>query len=266
MTTSSRPFQGAIFDVDGVLVASPHERAWREALSELMAGEWSDLAARIGFRPECFTTTVYQTVVAGKPRLDGARAALVHFGVPDAEPRAVLYAARKQRLLEALIEAGAFEAYPDALRFVLRLKARGLRLAAASSSRNANRFLERIPLAATAEREGLTALLPTPGATLLDIFDANVCGRELPHGKPHPAIFLLAVEELGLEPGVCFVVEDAPVGIQAAQAGGLRALGVARLGDEALLQAAGADLVVTSLDQVALEPLRSGRLERLAAS
>jgi beta-phosphoglucomutase-like phosphatase (HAD superfamily) len=26
-------FQGAIFDVDGVLVDSPHERAWREALN-----------------------------------------------------------------------------------------------------------------------------------------------------------------------------------------------------------------------------------------
>jgi beta-phosphoglucomutase len=29
-------FRGAIFDVDGVLVDSPHERAWRDALKELM--------------------------------------------------------------------------------------------------------------------------------------------------------------------------------------------------------------------------------------
>ncbi len=29
-------FQGAIFDVDGVLVDSPHEQAWRESLHELM--------------------------------------------------------------------------------------------------------------------------------------------------------------------------------------------------------------------------------------
>ena len=32
------PFSGAIFDVDGVLIDSPHERAWREALHELMEG------------------------------------------------------------------------------------------------------------------------------------------------------------------------------------------------------------------------------------
>jgi beta-phosphoglucomutase-like phosphatase (HAD superfamily) len=37
--------QGVIFDVDGVLVASPHERAWQAALQELMAGDWRALAA-----------------------------------------------------------------------------------------------------------------------------------------------------------------------------------------------------------------------------
>ena len=43
-----------IFDVDGVLLASPHERAWREALK--------------GFADEArFTTTMYQSQVAGKP-------------------------------------------------------------------------------------------------------------------------------------------------------------------------------------------------------
>ncbi|MCC7104512.1 MAG: HAD family phosphatase, partial [Chloroflexi bacterium] len=81
-------FAGAIFDVDGVLVASPHERAWQEALNRLMATEWRDLAARIEYRPERFTTAVYQEVVAGKPRQSGARAALEYFGVPDAARRA----------------------------------------------------------------------------------------------------------------------------------------------------------------------------------
>ena len=54
------------------------------------------------------------------------------------------------------------------------------------------------------------------------------------------------------------VVEDAPSGIQAARAGGMLGLGVARLDDAALLEAAGADLVVTSLDEVAVE--RSSRV------
>jgi hypothetical protein len=36
-------FQGVIFDVDGVLVDSPHELAWRESLRTLMEGEWREV-------------------------------------------------------------------------------------------------------------------------------------------------------------------------------------------------------------------------------
>jgi beta-phosphoglucomutase len=100
------------------------------------------------------------------------------------------------------------------------------------------------------------------GRGLLDIFTANVCGRDLQRGKPNPEIFLLAAAELGVAPARCFVVEDAPAGIEAALAGGMAALGVARLNDAALLQAAGADLVVTSLDEVAVDALVGGRICR----
>ena len=65
-----------------------------------------------------------------------------------------------------------------------------------------------------------------------------------------------------MAPAHCFVVEDAPAGIEAARAGRMAALGVARLGDAARLRAAGADLVVTSLDEVAIDALADGRLCR----
>jgi len=45
----------------------------------------------------------------------------------------------------------------------------------------------------------------------------------------------------------------------------MTSLGVARLGDADLLQAAQADLVVASLDEVALIELAAGRLCRSAA-
>ncbi|HEV2541159.1 MAG TPA: HAD family phosphatase, partial [Methylobacterium sp.] len=54
--------------------------------------------------------------------------------------------------------------------------------------------------------------------------------------------------------------EDAPAGIRAAKAGGMAGLGIARLGDEALLRAAGADLVLTSLDALDVRALPSGVL------
>jgi beta-phosphoglucomutase len=258
-------FRGAIFDVDGVLVDSPHEQAWREGLQQLMENEWSDVQPQTSYAPEKFTPEVYQRVMSGKPRYAGAQAVLEHFGMPDPEKRAREYGDRKQVMIVELIEASQFHAYPDALRFVLAVKDAGLRIAAASSSKNANAFLERIRLDEFAEKEGLSYDFVRPGYTLLDILDANVSGRDFEQGKPHPEIFLTAAEELGVPPDECFVVEDAANGVQAAKAGNMAALGLARADDEELLEEAGADLVVTSLDDVSLEALAEGRLERASA-
>ncbi len=228
----------AIFDVDGVLLASPHERAWRESLQ--------------GFAdPNRFTSAMYQAYVAGKPRLSGARAALQALGVPDADRQAVVYAERKQKRLEELIHAGSVAAFPDALRFVQAVAGLGWRMAVASSSKNANGMMRTIRLGS--------------GQSLLDIFSVNVCGRDLRQGKPNPEIFLLAAAELHVAPAQCFVAEDAPAGIEAACAGHMTALGIARHSDAALLRAAGADLVVAGLDEIAVDELAEGRLCRRPA-
>ena len=118
-------FRGAIFDVDGVLVDSPHERAWRDALNELMETQWSDVRPETSYSPERFTPQVYQQVMSGKPRFSGAQAALEYFGVPDAERRSRTYGDRKQSMVIELIEAGEFTAYPDALRFIMAVKDAG---------------------------------------------------------------------------------------------------------------------------------------------
>ncbi len=111
-------FQGAILDVDGVLVDSPHEQAWRDALRELMEGPWASIDGDTSWSPDKFTSRVYQERLSGRPRLDGARAALEYFQVPDLEVRALGYADRKQDMVVRLIEAGEFTAFDDALRFV----------------------------------------------------------------------------------------------------------------------------------------------------
>jgi trehalose/maltose hydrolase-like predicted phosphorylase/beta-phosphoglucomutase-like phosphatase (HAD superfamily) len=260
-------FDGGIFDVDGVLVDSPHEQAWRQALEQLMEGDWRDLRDRTSWSPERFTPAVYQQVVAGLPRMQGARAALTYFGVPDVDRRVEPYAAAKQKRILTLIDAGEFVAFPDALRFILAVKDAGIPVAAASSSKNADLFLRKIRLDTFAAEQRLDYPFLEPGFTLLDLFDANISGRDFPRGKPDPTIFLTAAEELGARPGACFVVEDAASGIQAAKAGRMAALGVARLGDQELLTEAGADLVVTTLDDVSLDAIATGELrERRAAA
>jgi beta-phosphoglucomutase len=253
-------FQGAIFDVDGVLVDSPHETAWRDALRELMESEWSDIRDQTTWTAERFSPQVYQEVMSGKPRMSGARAALDYFEVPDAETRVEAYAERKQTMVIELIEAGEFTAYPDALRFIIAVKDAGIRVAAASSSKNAGLFLRKIRLDTFAEEHGITSQFIRPGLSLLEFFDADVSGRDFAEGKPHPEMFLTAAQELAIPPEQNFVIEDADSGVQAAKAGKMAALGLARADDTELLAAAGADLVVTTLDDVDLAALCDGRL------
>ena len=64
-------FQGAIFDVDGVLVDSPHQKAWRESLRELMEAGWRDIRDQTTWSPDAFTPHVYQQYVSVTPRVAG---------------------------------------------------------------------------------------------------------------------------------------------------------------------------------------------------
>ncbi|MGE5289537.1 MAG: HAD-IA family hydrolase [Micromonosporaceae bacterium] len=260
------PFEGAIFNVGGVLVDSPHHRAWREALTELMEGEWSDIRGQTGYSPERFTHAAYQQVAADMPRLAGARATLEYFGVPGAADRAERYAAAKQEHVIKLIEMGQFTAFADALRFILAVKDLGIPVAAESLSKTAKLFLRQIRLDTFVAGQRLDYPFIRPGMTLLQLFDADISGRDFPRGKHDPMIFLTAADELGAMPDRCFVVEDAVTGVAAAKAGTMAALGVARLGYEELLRTAGADLVVTTLDDVSVEALAEGRLEQRRAS
>src|SRR5215471_1088791 len=130
-----------------------------------MEGEWSDIRDRTTWSPEAFSSRVYEEEMSGKPRMSGARAALEYFHVPDdeEESRVAEYAELKQAMVVRLIEAGDFHAYPDALRFIIAVKEAGLRVAAASSSKNAKLFLRKIRLDTFAEQQGITSNTLRPG-------------------------------------------------------------------------------------------------------
>lgn len=71
--------------------------------------------------------------------------------------------------------------------------------------------------------------------------------------KPNPAIYLYAAEQMGTEPNRCFVIEDAPKGVQAAKNAGMYCIGITttfakdRLGH--------ADIIVDSYEEVDLHAL-----------
>ena len=126
-------------------------------------------------------------------------------------------------------------AFPDALRFVLAVKAAGMRVAATSSSQNVRPFLEQIRLDTFVAEQRLDYGIVREGMTLEDLFDAELSGRELARGKPDPMIFLSAAEELGLAPDRCVVIDDSRSGVEAAEAGGMAVVGVAHFGGRDLL-------------------------------
>ncbi len=149
----------------------------------------------------------------------------------------------------------------DALRFIIAVKDAGIRVAAASSSKNAELFLSKIRLDTFAQQQGITSASLRPGLTLLDFFDADVSGRDFAHGKPDPEMFLAAARELGAAPQAAMVIEDAAAGVEAAKSlYHMAAIGIARAHDAGLLAEAGADIVVTTLDQVDHSALAHGRL------
>lgn len=83
---------------------------------------------------------------------------------------------------------------------------------------------------------------------LEDAFKAAVVRAEVARGKPFPDIFLRAAEKLNAAPDVCVVLEDAPAGIAAARAAGMRCVAIASTWAEDALEEA--DLVVRDLSAV----------------
>lgn len=91
-------------------------------------------------------------------------------------------------------------------------------------------------------------------ARLAGVFDVVVTGDDIQHGKPAPDCFLKAAERLGKAPHRCVVIEDAPVGIQAANAAGMKVVGFVGTHPADRLLEAGATTIVEKLTQIT-EPL-----------
>ena len=108
--------------------------------------------------------------------------------------------------IEFLQQITPTDILPGIKAFIDALKATGIKIAVASSSRNASIILERI---------GMT-----------DVFEAVTDGNDITHSKPDPEVFLKAAEKLGIEPKNCLVVEDADAGVDAALAAGMKCLAI----------------------------------------
>ena len=83
----------------------------------------------------------------------------------------------------------------------------------------------------------------------------HVSGNDVRRRKPAPDLFLLAAERLGIEPGRCVVIEDAPDGVRAAKAAGAKCIAVTNT--TTAVNLTGADFICNSLEQVNLQTIRN---------
>jgi len=238
-------------DLDGVLTktASVHAAAWKELFDGFLARH---AAGKGGAVTPFDIERDYREYVDGKPRYDGVRSFLASRGLtlpqgdpadpPDRETICGLGNRKNGLFLDRLAREGV-AVWPDAVALVRAARARGMKLAVVTSSRNG---------AAVLDAAGLTAM-----------FDLRVDGQDVERlglpGKPAPDMFLEAARRLGVEPRRAAVLEDAVAGVAAGHAGGFAVVvGVDRVGQADRLAAHGADLVVSNLeDLVTLLPPRA---------
>jgi beta-phosphoglucomutase len=203
-----------IWDVDGVIIdsAAQHLRAWRQLAEE----------NGLPFTDEAFWATFGMRNADIIPRM---------FGIEGPPERMAALGDRKEALYREFLAREA-AALPGAKELMATLHAAGYRQALGSSAPPAN-------------IETIVQLLGLGGW-----LEATVSGEEVARGKPAPDIFLRAAERLGIAPARCLVIEDAPAGVAAAHAGGMRCIAVRRAGvpDAPGLEAA--DLVADSLRDV----------------
>jgi len=94
-------------------------------------------------------------------------------------------------------------------------------------------------------RQLATARLQLAGIPLPKVM---ITADDVINGKPHPEPYLKGAEQLGVNPNECLVIEDAPAGIRAAHAGGMKVIGLTSTYPASALSEA--DFVVPKLAEV----------------
>ena len=212
--------KGIIFDLDGVIVDShpAHKKAWRATLQSLGRN---------------VSEQELEFVVEGHKREEILR----HFMGELREEQVREYGRLKDEFFSEV--AHEVTAIPGAVEFIEKVSSEGLVLAIGTSA------------ARKRAEETLNAF------QLKSHFRAVVTGDDVSEGKPDPAVFQIAAVGLKLAARDVLVCEDAVPGVQAAKSAGMKCLAIAANGRKALLERAGADVVVEDFRRVRLEELRN---------
>lgn len=191
----NKAITAVIFDVDGVLLDTVpyHFEAWKKLFLD---------------QGITFTFQDYLQKVNGIPRLSGISNIMPNLNPKDLE----LLADKKQSYFLRSITENPPKPLDGVVKLLKELKKIKVKVAAASSSKNAFQLLE--------------------NAGLLKYLDAVVGGHDFTRSKPDPELFLVASKKLNVNPSNCVVVEDAAIGIMAAKNANMKTVGILSSDDQ----------------------------------
>ncbi|WP_158995372.1 HAD family phosphatase [Mucilaginibacter sp. L196] len=181
----------AIFDMDGTLVDNTpyHFKSWQAFYKKHELGELEQ--------------STYKTSISGVPIIETLGGLF-----PDADEATLKGYLNEKETYYREIYAPFLRPINGLENFLAELKAAGVKMAMASSAtmEDINFILNKIPIR--------------------DDFEAIIDGSRVTKGKPNPQIFLKAAEELNADPANCVVFEDSLAGIKAANAAGMKVVGI----------------------------------------
>jgi beta-phosphoglucomutase len=182
-----------IFDLDGVIVSTDefHYQAWKQ----------------ISDQEKIYFDREINERLRGVSRMESLEIILSHSDkIYNDKDKEQLAQQKNEIYCELLNKLSPNDILPGVINLLLSLKAKDIKVAIGSSSKNTPFILEKIGL-------------DTSFKTIAD-------GNGIKKSKPDPEVFLLAAEKLGVTPEECVVIEDAQAGIDAAIAAGMKAVGV----------------------------------------
>lgn len=208
-----------IFDMDGVLADT----------GPIHFDSWVKMATEIGmeFTRDMFEQTFGQQSNTITRKLVG----------PDVDNSLVEYWGNlKEQYYREMVKE-KLTPLPGAVRIIKELKIEGFKLAIGSSGPPENVELL------------LTSL------EIKDYFDIIITAAEVRKGKPEPDVFLIAAKSLNINPENCLVIEDAPVGIEAANRAGMISIAITTTHTKEELL--GAQLIIKDLTEINVVDIKS---------
>jgi beta-phosphoglucomutase len=185
--------KACIFDLDGVIVDT--------ALYHYLA--WKRLANELGFD----LTKEQNEQLKGVSRAKSLEILLRIGGLELSELEKERLAYKKNEWFNDFIERMLpEEIFPGVRQLVEKLRFKGIKVALASSSKNARAVIRRLQID--------------------NMFDVIVDGNMIRQTKPAPEIFLKTAQLIEVLPEHCLVFEDAEAGVEAALAAGMKCVGV----------------------------------------